>query len=173
MPIKKQSPPPSDRQAEFLRFCSRALGTGRLHPMRVGDGAHIPGALLASLVDAFKMTDPPLNDVPARLVDESFDGPQWREPFMVYSIRNRVTGAMYIGRAKDGFVKRYFAGRWWEDHHNKRLMRDVELYGRLAFSVSLWPTSDETEMCRVEADMIRGHRLLTYNAKPEPAHTTR
>ena len=167
MAIKKTSPAPSARQAEFLRFCSRALGSSRLHPLHKADAGFVPGATIAALVDAFKETDPRPPDPPA-VARETYEGPQWREPFTVYGIRNTVTGSTYIGRAKDGFLKRYHGARWWEDHHNKRLVRDVELYGVLAFRVSLWVATDERDMIRLEGELIRGHRLTTYNEKVEP-----
>jgi hypothetical protein len=168
---RRASPPPSARQAEFLRFCSRALGTNRKHPLqaRGSDGTKdVPGATISALVEAFKEIEPRAPEVPKSLTPETFEGPQWREPWTVYAIRNTITGGVYVGRAGAGFLKRYPGGRWWEETHNARLRRDAEMYGVLSFRVSLWIEPDEPSMIRREAELQRAMRLHTYNEREDP-----
>jgi hypothetical protein len=119
------------------------------------------------MVDAFKEIEP-RTEVPKTLAPETFEGPQWIEPWTVYAIRNVITGAVYIGRASKGFNHRYFGGKWWEATHSPRLRRDAEMYGALNFKVSLWIALDEADMVRMETELQRANRLHTYNERSEP-----
>ena len=150
------------RQRDFLRFCSKALGTGENTPLR-----DINGATIGALVDAFRECNPIAKPTPSALSMQSFDEPMWSERWTVYTIRNQVSGAVYVGVAKEGFRARYSACEWWKDHHNERLMRDVLAYGLMNFRVLLYVCIDARDMKRQEAELLRANRLITYNVRPE------
>jgi hypothetical protein len=157
------------KQGEFLAFCKTAIEVVR--PKEVN------GALLNALVEAFTKTreDPSQNEetTPSPIIvhvesHDDYNHPHFNVPFVCYTIRNKVTGSMYVGRSVVGFNKRYGGkGEWWLDHHNGNLTRDLEMYGRLNFCVNIYVCQDEADMMAQEANLLRANRMLTYNIKAE------
>lgn len=149
------------RKNAFLDFCCEALGTQRNAPLQ-GQA----GATIGAIVEAFTKIHPMKEDSPRSL--QEFEDPIYSEPFVCYVIRNFANGSAYVGIASGGFLSRYPKGMWWKDHHNERLMRDALVFGLANFRVHLYVCTDEIEMRRRETELIRSHRLFTYNLKNEP-----
>lgn len=148
-----------DRKAEFRDFCCMMLGTKPEAPL-----ADANGATVSALVSAFSDLDPIEKKKDQH---QTFDGPVWLQT-MVYIIINTVTGWKYVGRARDGFLKRYPHGEWWKHHHNDPLNEDLLVYGKINFHVSAYPCHNEEEMKQTEAMLIRANRSCMYNLKLEP-----
>lgn len=161
------------RLGEFLAFCKTAIDV--IRPKEIN------GALVNALVEAFTKISPaplPPPETPKEekqpiithvMIPQDFTANYFDEPFVCYTIRNKVTGSMYVGRSAVGFNRRYGGnGAWWENHHNSRLVNDVVMYGRLNFTVNIYVCQDETDMMSQEANLLRSNRPLTYNVKAEP-----
>lgn len=160
------------RARQWRRFVSMAIGTGEQHPLRVPGGDIVSNAsMVSALTDAFRACYP---ERPAKGVRELVDygAERFRVPWTCYVIRNDATGEVYVGTAKDGFVSRYPGGRWWEGHHNARLLEHVVMWGVRGFSVAIHSATDRDDMRRVEASLLRSHRPMTYNDRPEPDDPT-
>lgn len=156
------------REGDFLRFCSKALGTGKNSPLRISmEDGPVNGATISALVEAFKECHPIYKPGPQAQTVQGFDDPMWDLPWACYQIRNQATGASYIGIAKHGFRTRYPKCEWWRDHDNARLMQDAQTYGLVNFKVLLYVCLDERDMKRQEAELLRANRLTTYNIRPQ------
>lgn len=150
----------SERHQLFDAFSLDTLGTAEQVQKMYQTPAHEKAHL-----DLFKELYPPK---PVEKAFPEFDDPIWSEPWAVYMIYNRENGRRYIGRAASGFLSRYPDGRWWEDHHNESLARDVILCGVAAFTVNLFFGEGEADMEDLEGRLIRQFGGLAYNTKLEP-----
>ena len=147
----------SEREDQFLDFFAR------IDQLM---GGKIQAPILKEIVNAFEVCYPESKAAPLHL--PTYDDAQYDQPFTVYLINNTINRRTYIGRAEKGFIQRYPPrGEWWNDHHNKFLSDDVQLYGVGAFRVHVQICEDEKHMKEAEAQYLFVNRLFTYNIRNE------
>lgn len=54
---------------------------------------------------------------------------------VIYLIRNRLNGKVYVGQTTHPFKIRYSGGKWWEQSHNVHLKSAVQKYGIDSFDL--------------------------------------
>lgn len=152
----------ASRARQWRLFCRKALGSDPSKPLQ-----GVAGATITALSAAFRECYPrPESKKLPELPD--FGAEIFNSPWTVYAIRNDATQEVYIGTARKGFVSRYKNGAWWKEHHNARLARDALMFGVRHFRIAIHVCSDDADMNRVEAMLLRMHRPATYNDRPEP-----